>query len=130
MFGKDQPVILQLLEIPVEAVQKALEGVAMELDDCAFPLLRGMVLTDDPNVAFRTPTGRSWSAAKPRGPGMERERPARRTTARSSSARARPSTTIAANDVRVVVVGNPCNTNCLIAASTRPTRLGPSASRR
>ena len=72
MFGPDQPVILQLLEIPVEKVQKALKGVAMELDDCAFPLLQDMVLTGDPTVAFKDANWCLLVGAKPRGPGMER----------------------------------------------------------
>ena len=71
-FGKDQPVILQLLEIPVDAVQEALKGVAMELDDCAFPLLQGLVLTGDPRVAFADADWAILVGAKPRGPGMER----------------------------------------------------------
>ena len=72
MFGPDQPVILQLLEIPVEKAMKALEGVAMELDDCAFPLLESMVLTDDANVAFKDANWCLLVGSKPRGPGMER----------------------------------------------------------
>ena len=72
MFGKDQPVILQLLEIPVEKVQEALKGVAMELDDCAFPLLQDMVLTGDPKVAFKDANWCLLVGSKPRGPGMER----------------------------------------------------------
>ncbi len=124
MFGKDQPIILQLLEIPVEAVQKALEGVAMELDDCAFPLLRGMVLTGDPREAFADADWCVLVGSKPRGPGMERAdllkdngkifvepgQGHRRGRLRASA--------------RVVVVGNPCNTNCMIAAS-QARRLGP-----
>ncbi|MFZ4682253.1 MAG: lactate/malate family dehydrogenase, partial [Terrimicrobiaceae bacterium] len=72
MFGPDQPVILQLIEAPVEKAMKALEGVAMELDDCAFPLLQGIVLTDDPAVGFRDANWCLLIGAKPRGPGMER----------------------------------------------------------
>ncbi len=71
-FGKDQPVILQLLEIPVDKVQEALKGVAMELDDCAFPLLRGLVLTGDPREAFADADWAILVGSKPRGPGMER----------------------------------------------------------
>ena len=70
MFGKDQPVILQLLEIPVEGPQKALKGVAMELEDCAFPLLQDMVLTGDANVAFKDANWCLLVGSKPRGPGM------------------------------------------------------------
>ncbi len=72
MFGPDQPVILQLLEIPVEGPQKALKGVAMELDDCAFPLLQSMVLTGDADVAFKDANWALLVGSKPRGPGMER----------------------------------------------------------
>ena len=72
MFGPDQPVILQLLEVPVEKAMKALEGVAMELDDCAFPLLQGMVLADDAKVGFKDANWCLLVGAKPRGPGMER----------------------------------------------------------
>ena len=70
MFGKDQPLILQLLEIPVEGPQKALKGVAMELEDCAFPLLTDMVLTGAPNVAFKDANWCLLVGSKPRGPGM------------------------------------------------------------
>ena len=72
MLGKDQPVILQLLEIPDEKAQKALKGVIMELEDCAFPLLAGMVGTDDPLVAFKNADIALLVGARPRGPGMER----------------------------------------------------------
>src|SRR3978361_129579 len=73
MLGKEQPVILQLLEIPDEKAQKALRGVMMELDDCAFPLLEGMVATDDPKVAFKDVDVALLVGARPRGPGMERK---------------------------------------------------------
>ena len=73
MLGKDQPVILQLLELPVEKAQAALKGVMMELDDCAFPLLAGMVGTDDPTVAFKDADIALLVGARPRGPGMERK---------------------------------------------------------
>ena len=72
MFGADQPVILQLIEVPMEKAMKALEGVAMELDDCAFPLLTDMVLTDDSKVGFKDANWCLLVGAKPRGPGMER----------------------------------------------------------
>ena len=72
MFGPQQPVILQLLEVPVEKAMKALEGVAMELEDCAFPLLQGMVLTSNPDEAFGDANWCCLVGAKPRGPGMER----------------------------------------------------------
>ncbi len=73
MLGKDQPVILQLLEIPDEKAQKALKGVMMELEDCAFPLLAGMVRTGDPKVAFKDADFALLVGARPRGPGMERK---------------------------------------------------------
>ena len=72
MFGPDQPVILQLLEVPVEGPQKALKGVAMELEDCAFPLLAGLVLTGEAEVAFKDANWCLLVGSKPRGPGMER----------------------------------------------------------
>ncbi len=114
MFGPDQPVILQLLEIPVEKAMAALEGVAMELEDCAFPLLSGMVLTSDPNEAFRDANWCLLVGSKPRGPGMERGDLIRENgpifVGQGQAINAR-----AASDVRVAVVGNPCNTNALIA---------------
>lgn len=123
MLGKDQPVILQLLEIPVEAVQKALEGVAMELDDCAFPLLRGMVLTGDPMVAFKDADWCVLVGSKPRGPGMERADLLKDNGA-IFVGQGKAIDAVASDDARVVVVGNPCNTNCMIAAA-QAKRLGP-----
>jgi malate dehydrogenase len=123
MLGKDQPIILQLLEIPVEAVQKALEGVAMELDDCAFPLLRGMVLTGDPNVAFKDADWCILVGSKPRGPGMERA-DLLKDNGKIFVGQGKAIDEVASDDARVVVVGNPCNTNCMIAAS-QAKRLGP-----
>jgi len=116
MFGRDRPIRLQLLEIPVEEVQKALEGVAMELDDCAFPLLRGMVLTGDPREAFE---GADWCVligSKPRGPGMERA-DLLKDNGRIFVEQGRAIDEVASDGCRVAVVGNPCNTNCMIAAS-------------
>ena len=123
MLGKDQPIILQLLEIPVDAVQKALEGVAMELDDCAFPLLRGLVLTGDPNVAFKDADWCILVGSKPRGPGMERADLLKDNGA-IFVGQGKAIDAVASDDARVVVVGNPCNTNCMIAAA-QATRLGP-----
>ena len=123
MLGKDQPIILQLLEIPVDAVQKALEGVAMELDDCAFPLLRGMVLTGDPNVAFKDADWCILVGSKPRGPGMERA-DLLKDNGKIFVGQGKAIDEVASDDARVVVVGNPCNTNCMIAAS-QAKRLGP-----
>ncbi len=116
MFGPDQPVILQLIEAPVEKAMKALEGVAMELDDCAFPLLHGIVLTDDPAVGFREANWCLLIGAKPRGPGMERA-DLLRDNGKIFTAQGRVIDEVAADNARVAVVGNPANTNCMIAAS-------------
>ena len=122
-FGKDRPVVLQLLEIPAEGPQKALRGVAMELDDCAFPLLQGMVLTDDPREAFAEADWCILIGSKPRGPGMER---AELLTDNGKIFVEQGSAIdeVASDEARVVVVGNPCNTNCMIAAA-QARRLGP-----
>src|SRR3954466_1704143 len=114
LLGKDQPVILQLLEIPDEKAQKALKGVMMELDDCAFPLLAGMVAASDPMVAFKDVDVALLVGARPRGAGMERKdllEANGKIFAPQGQALAR----VANGDVRVLVVGNPANTNCLIA---------------
>lgn len=116
MFGLDQPVILQLIEAPVEKAMKALEGVAMELDDCAFPLLHGMVLTDDPKVGFRDANWCLLIGAKPRGPGMERA-DLLKDNGKIFTGQGLIIDEVAADDARVAVVGNPANTNCMIAAS-------------
>lgn len=116
MFGPNQPVILQLLEIPVEAVMKALSGVAMELDDCAFPLLADMVLTDDPKVAFKDANWAILVGSKPRGKGMERA-DLLKDNGKIFVGQGKAIDEVAADDCRVVVVGNPANTNCMIAAS-------------
>ena len=117
LFGPDQPVILQLLEIP--PAMGALEGVAMELDDCAFPLLAGTILTDEPDAAF---AGASWSllvGARPRAAGMERK-DLLGANGPIFVAQGKAINENAASDVRVVVVGNPANTNCLIAMNNAP----------
>jgi malate dehydrogenase len=114
MFGPDQPVVLHLIEIPVPKVMTALEGVAMELEDCAFPLLDGLVLTSELDKGFG---GVSWAllvGSKPRGPGMERNDLIRE-NGPIFTGQGRALERHAAADVRVAVVGNPCNTNCLIA---------------
>ncbi|HWA08131.1 MAG TPA: malate dehydrogenase [Opitutaceae bacterium] len=116
MFGPEQPVILQLIEAPIEKAMKALEGVAMELDDCAFPLLKGMVLTDDANVGFKDANWCLLVGAKPRGPGMERA-DLLKDNGKIFTAQGKIIDAVAANDARVAVVGNPANTNCMIAAS-------------
>ncbi len=114
MLGKDQPVILQLLDLP--QAQKACQGVMMELDDCAFPMLAGMFATDDPNVAFKDADICLLVGARPRGPGMER---ADLLAANGAifTVQGKAIAEFAKEDVKVLVVGNPANTNALIAAS-------------
>ena len=119
VFGADQPVILQLIEIPVEKAMQALEGVAMELDDCAFPLLHGMELTSDPNEGFKDASWCLLVGSKPRGPGMERGDLIRE-NGPIFTGQGLAINNHAASDVRVAVVGNPCNTNCLIAMNSAP----------
>jgi malate dehydrogenase len=114
MLGKDQPVILQLLEIPDEKAQKALKGVMMELDDCAFPLLHGMVPASDPMVAFRDVDVALLVGARPRGPGMERK-DLLEANGKIFAPQGQALDKVAKRDVKVLVVGNPANTNCLIA---------------
>jgi malate dehydrogenase len=116
MFGPDQPVILQLIEAPIEKALKALEGVAMELDDCAFPLLKGIVQTSDPAVGFKDANWCLLVGAKPRGPGMERA-DLLKDNGTIFIGQGRVIDAVAAADARVAVVGNPANTNCMIAAS-------------
>jgi malate dehydrogenase len=116
MFGPDQPVILQLLEIPVEGPQKALKGVAMELEDCAFPLLSGLVLTGEADVAFKDANWCLLVGSKPRGPGMERA-DLLKDNGKIFIAQGKAIDAVAAEDARVAVVGNPCNTNAMIAAA-------------
>lgn len=123
MFGPEQPVILQLIEVPVEKAMKALEGVAMELDDCAFPLLKGMVLTDDARVGFKDANWSLLVGAKPRGPGMERA-DLLKDNGKIFTAQGQIIDEVAADNARVAVVGNPANTNCMIAAS-KARRLSP-----
>ncbi len=117
LFGPEQPVALQLLEIT--PAMKALEGVAMELDDCAFPLLAETVLTDDPARAFADANWCLLVGARPRGKGMERKE---LLTANGPifTGQGRAINDNAASDVRVLVVGNPANTNCLIAMHAAP----------
>jgi malate dehydrogenase len=116
MFGKDQPVILQLIEVPVDKAMKALEGVAMELDDCAFPLLKAMVLTSDTREGFKDANWCLLVGAKPRGPGMERA-DLLKDNGRIFIGQGQTIDQVAADNARVAVVGNPANTNCMIAAS-------------
>ena len=123
MLGKDQPIILQLLEIPVEGPQKALKGVAMELQDCAFPLLKDMILTGDPDVAFGDANWCLLVGSKPRGPGMERA-DLLKDNGKIFIGQGKSIDANAAANARIAVVGNPCNTNCMIAAN-QAKRLSP-----
>jgi malate dehydrogenase len=117
MLGDDQPVILQLLEIP--PALPALHGVVMELDDCAFSTLAGIVATDDPNVAFTDTDYALLVGARPRGPGMERK-DLLEANAAIFSVQGKAMNDHAKRDVKVLVVGNPANTNALIAQSNAP----------
>jgi len=117
MLGEDQPVILQLLEIP--PALGALNGVVMELDDCAFGTLAGVVATDDAEVAFRDTDYALLVGARPRGPGMERK-DLLEANAAIFSVQGKAINDHASRDIRVLVVGNPANTNALIASSNAP----------
>ncbi|AOH35059.1 malate dehydrogenase [Luteimonas sp. JM171] len=119
MLGKDQPVILQMLELPMEKAQAALKGVMMELEDCAFPLLAGMVGTDDPEVAFKDADIALLVGARPRGPGMERK-DLLLENAKIFTAQGAALNKVASRDVKVLVVGNPANTNAWIAMKSAP----------
>ena len=117
MLGKDQPVILQLLEIA--SALDALKGVVMELEDCAFPLLAGVVQTDDATVAFKDVDYALLVGSRPRGPGMERK-DLLEANAAIFSAQGKALNDVASRDVKVLVVGNPANTNALIAQRNAP----------
>lgn len=117
MLGPDQPVILQLLEIT--PALDALKGVAMELEDCAFPLVQGIVQSDDPNVAFKDADYCLLVGARPRGPGMERK-DLLEANAAIFSVQGKAINDNASRDVKVLVVGNPANTNALIAYRNAP----------
>ena len=119
MLGKDQPVILQMLEIPDEKAQKALAGVMMELDDCAFPLLQSMIPASDPNIAFKDVDVALLVGARPRGPGMERK-DLLEANGKIFGPQGKALSENASRDVKVLVVGNPANTNCLIAMKNAP----------
>ncbi len=119
MLGPDQPVTLQLLEIPDEKAQKALRGVMMELDDCAFPLLAGMAPASDPKVAFKDIDYALLVGARPRGPGMERK-DLLEANGKIFGPQGQALSEVASRDVKVLVVGNPANTNCLIAMKNAP----------
>jgi malate dehydrogenase len=120
MLGKDQPVILQMLEIPDEKAQKALAGVMMELNDCAFPLLAGMIPSSDPMVAFKDADFAILVGARPRTAGMERK-----DLLEANGAifvpQGKALNAVASRKVKVLVVGNPANTNTLIAMKNAPS---------
>jgi malate dehydrogenase len=120
MLGKDQPVILQLLEIPDEKAQNALKGVMMELEDCAFPLLAGMQAHSDPNAAFKDTDYALLVGARPRGPGMERK-DLLSANAQIFTAQGKALDAAASRNVKVLVVGNPANTNAYIAMKSAPS---------
>ncbi len=117
VFGPDQPVILQILEIP-QALD-ALKGVVMELEDCAQPLVHGIVATDDVNVGFKDANWAILVGGKPRGPGMERA-DLLSENGKIFVEQGKAINDKAASDVRVLVVANPCNTNCLVAKANAP----------
>ena len=119
MLGKDQPVILQLLEIPDEKAQKALKGVMMELEDCAFPLLAGMEAHADPMTAFKDTDYALLVGSRPRGPGMERAELLSINGA-IFIGQGKALNAVASRDVKVLVVGNPANTNAYIAMKSAP----------
>jgi len=120
MLGKDQPIDLQLLEIPDEKAQKALKGVMMELEDCAFPLLTGMQAYSDPGAAFKDADIALLVGARPRGPGMERK-DLLAANAQIFTAQGKALDRSAKRSVKVLVVGNPANTNAYIAMKSAPS---------
>jgi malate dehydrogenase len=120
MLGKDQPVILQLLEIPDEKAQKALKGVMMEVDDCAFPLLAGMSAHSDAMAAFKDTDVALLVGARPRGPGMERKDLLEANGA-IFTVQGKALNAVASRKVKVLVVGNPANTNAYIAMKSAPS---------
>jgi len=119
MLGKDQPVILQMLEIPDEKVQKALKGVMMELDDCAFPLLAGMSAHGDPMTAFKDADYALLVGSRPRTQGMERK-DLLAVNGQIFTAQGKALNAVASRNVKVLVVGNPANTNAWIAMKSAP----------
>jgi malate dehydrogenase len=119
MLGKDQPVILQMLELPIDKAQAALKGCMMELEDCAFPLLAGMVGTADPKAAFKDADVALLVGARPRGPGMERK-DLLLENAKIFTEQGRALNEVASRKVKVLVVGNPANTNAYIAMKSAP----------
>ncbi len=119
MLGKDQPVVLSLLEVPVEKAQQALQGVMMELEDCAFPLLAGMEAHSDPMTAFKDVDYALLIGSRPRGPGMERAE-LLAVNGEIFTAQGKALNAVASRDVKVLVVGNPANTNAYIAMKSAP----------
>ncbi len=119
MLGKDQPVILQMLELPIDKVQAALKGVMMELEDCAFPLVADMIGTGDPKVAFKDAEVAMLVGARPRGPGMERK-DLLLENAKIFIEQGKAMNEVASRNIRVLVVGNPANTNSWIAMKSAP----------
>jgi malate dehydrogenase len=117
LLGKDQPVVLQLLDLP--QAQGAVKGVVMELDDCAFPLLQGVVITDDPKVAFKDADVALLVGARPRSKGMERK-DLLSANAEIFTVQGKALNEVASRDVKVLVVGNPANTNAYIAMKSAP----------
>jgi len=120
MLGKDQPVILQLLELPIDKAQAALKGVMMELEDCAFPLIAGMAGTADPKLAFKDADMAILVGAKPRGPGMERK-DLLLENAKIFIEQGKALDAVASRNVKVLGVGNPANTNAYIAMKAAPS---------
>jgi malate dehydrogenase len=119
MLGKDQPVILSLLEVPLEKPQQALQGVMMELQDCAFPLLAGMEAHSDPMTAFKDAEYALLIGSRPRGPGMERAE-LLAVNGAIFTAQGKALNAVARRNVKVLVVGNPANTNAYIAMKSAP----------
>jgi malate dehydrogenase len=120
MLGRDQPVILQLLELPMDKAQAALKGVMMELEDCAFPLLADMVGTADPQVAFKDADVALLVGARPRGPGMERK-DLLMENAKIFTVQGKAIDAVANRNIKTLVVGNPANTNAYIAMKSAPS---------
>ena len=120
MLGRDQPVILQLLELPLDKAQAALRGVMMELEDCAFPLLAGMQGASDPKVAFKDADVAMLVGARPRGPGMERK-DLLLENAKIFTEQGKALDAVASRGIKVLVVGNPANTNAYIAMKSAPS---------
>jgi malate dehydrogenase len=119
MLGKDQPIVLSLLEVPIEKAQQALQGVMMELQDCAFPLLVGMEAHSDPMTAFKDVDYAMLIGSRPRGPGMERAE-LLAVNAEIFTAQGKALNAVASRYVKVLVVGNPANTNAYIAMKSAP----------